>query len=118
MRASAARPVSVRPVPRPLAARRAARPGGARSVALFLLVTFAAAATVVGLSLLGSVVREARAPEATTVVRVAPAESAWQVARRMAPSADPGAGAARIIELDHLGSPSVRAGQQLVSPTG
>jgi hypothetical protein len=83
-----------------------------------LLVAFAAAAVVAGLGLLGSAVRAGRVPEATTVVRVAPAESIWQVARRVAPSADPGDVAARIVELNHLGSPSVRAGQQLVSPTG
>ncbi|WP_331533521.1 LysM peptidoglycan-binding domain-containing protein [Pseudonocardia sp.] len=117
-RSSAARPVSVRPAPRPLAARSATRPGGARSVALLLLVAFAAAAVVAGLGLLGSAVRAGRVPEATTVVRVAPAESIWQVARRVAPSADPGDVAARIVELNQLGSPSVRAGQQLVSPTG
>jgi hypothetical protein len=87
-------------------------------VAQFVLVCLAAALVVGALGLLGDVVRSARVPAATGVVQVHAGESIWQVARRVAPSADPGAVAARIVELNGLGSPSVRAGQVLVSPIG
>jgi LysM domain-containing protein len=78
-----------------------------------------AAALVVGaLGLLGDVVRSARVPAATGVVQVHAGESIWQVARRVAPSADPGAVAARIVELNGLASPSVQPGEVLLSPIG
>jgi hypothetical protein len=77
-----------------------------------------AAAAVVALGLLSDAVRQARVPETTALVRVHSGESLWQVARRAAPSADPGAVAARIVELNGLASPSVRDGDVLVSPVG
>jgi hypothetical protein len=122
-RASAARPVSVRPVSvRPLGARGGvaleARYATRRMVAQFVLVVLAAAIVVGGLGLLADGVRAARVPAATGMVQVHAGESIWQVARRAAPSADPGAVAARIVELNDLASPSVRDGQVLVSPIG
>jgi hypothetical protein len=87
-------------------------------VAQFVLVVLAAAVVVGGLGLLADGVRTARVPSATGMVRVHAGESIWQVARRAAPSADPGAVAARIVELNDLASPSVRDGQVLVSPIG
>jgi hypothetical protein len=119
-RASAARPVAIRPVPprAPGRLRSEARYATRRAVAQFVLVCVAAALVVGALGLLGDVVRSARVPAATGVVQVHAGESIWQVARRVAPSADPGAVAARIVELNDLGSPSVRAGQVLVSPIG
>ena len=122
-RASAARPVAIRPVPPRVSGglgrlRSEARYATRRAVAQFVLVCVAAALVVGALGLLGDVVRSARVPAATGVVQVHAGESIWQVARRAAPSADPGAVAARIVELNDLGSPSVRAGQVLVSPIG
>jgi hypothetical protein len=122
-RASAARPVSVRPVSvRPLGGRGGfaleARYATRRMVAQFVLVVLAAAVVVGGLGLLADGVRAARVPAATGMVQVHAGESIWQVARRAAPSADPGAVAARIVELNDLASPSVRDGQVLVSPIG
>ncbi|MDT7557226.1 MAG: hypothetical protein QOI68_1696 [Pseudonocardiales bacterium] len=122
-RASAARPVSVRPVSvRPLSGRGGfaleARYATRRMVAQFVLVVLAAAVVVGGLGLLADGVRAARVPAATGMVQVHAGESIWQVARRAAPSADPGAVAARIVELNDLASPSVRDGQVLVSPIG
>ena len=120
-RGSAARPVPVRPAPvRPVAPRRVARArsAGVVSVVQFVLVAVAAAVVVGALGLLADGVRAARVPEATGLVQVHSGESIWQVARRAAPSADPGAVAARIVELNDLGSPSVRGGEVLVSPIG
>jgi hypothetical protein len=87
-------------------------------VAQFVLVALVTAAVVGGLGLLSSGVREARVPSATGLVRVHAGESLWQVAGRVAPSADPGAVAARIVELNRLGSPSVRGGALVLSPIG
>jgi hypothetical protein len=87
-------------------------------VAQFVLVVLAAAVVVGGLGLLADGVRAARVPAVTGMVQVHAGESIWQVARRAAPSADPGAVAARIVELNDLASPSVRDGQVLVSPIG
>ena len=122
-RASAARPVAIRSAPpRALGGRAGARSevryATRRAVAQFVLVCVAAAVVVGALGLLGDVVRAARVPAATGLVQVHAGESIWQVARRVAPSADPGAVAARIVELNGLGSPSVRGGQVLVSPIG
>jgi len=120
-RGSAARPVPVRPAPaRLVAARRVgrARPAGLASAAQFVLVAVVAAVVVGALGLLADGVRAARVPEATGLVQVHSGESIWQVARRAAPSADPGAVAARIVELNDLGSPSVRGGEVVLSPIG
>ena len=95
VRASAARPVSVHPAPaRVVAARGRAgreRPAGLAALAQFALVAVVAAIVVGGLGMLADGVREARVPEATGLVQVHAGESIWQVARRAAPSADPGA---------------------------
>lgn len=116
---SGARPVPVRPIRRPaprvvLDPRIRLR----RAVASVVLLGVGMAVVVAALGLLSGAVRSARVPEATGVVQVHGAESLWQVARRVAPSADPAAVAARIVELNHLNSPSVQAGQRLVSPIG
>jgi hypothetical protein len=95
-----------------------ARFAGWMSAAQFVLVAVVAAVVVGALGLLADGVRAARVPEATAPVQVHSGESIWQVARRAAPSADPGAVAARIVELNDLGSPSVRGGEVLLSPIG
>jgi LysM domain len=116
-RASAARPVSVRPRPGRVSSWVAPADGLSTAVR-FVVVAALAAVAVVALGLLSDAVRQARVPEGTALVRVHPGESLWQVARRAAPSADPGAVAARIVELNNLPSPSVRDGDVLVSPVG
>ena len=138
-RVGAARPVAVRvtgglagvarrpsPVPAPWVARvprRAASVASASSVrwssvVQFVVVAVLAAAVVGALGLLSAGARESRVPSVTARVQVHAGESLWQVARRVAPSADPGAVAARIVELNHLGSPSVAGGSVLLSPIG
>ena len=81
-----------------------------------LAVAVAAAVAVAGLGLLADAARAAQVPSRTGPVQVRADESLWQVARRAVPSADPGAVVARIVELNDLDSPSVRAGQVLLSP--
>jgi hypothetical protein len=76
------------------------------------------AAVVAGLGLLSDAARASRVPSATAAVRVEVGESLWSVARRVAPSADPGAVAERIVELNRLASPSVQPGETLISPIG
>jgi hypothetical protein len=87
-------------------------------VVQFVLVAVCAAAVVGALGLLSAGARESRVPSVTARVQVHAGESLWQVARRVAPSADPGAVAARIVELNHLGSPSVAGGSVVLSPIG
>lgn len=116
---SGARPVPVRPGRRPaprvvLDPRIRLR----RAVASVVLLAVGMAVVVAALGLLADAVASSRVPDTTGVVQVHGAESLWQVARRVAPSADPAAVAARIVELNHLNSPSVQAGQQLFSPIG
>jgi hypothetical protein len=109
---------------RPVVVRRARRAGVVvpvprwRAALGWLLVAVLAAVAVVGLGLLADAARSARVPSAIAPVRVEVGESLWQVARRTAPSADPEVVAARIVELNDLGSPSVRPGQVLLSPIG
>lgn len=115
-----ARPLPVRPVSAPSLAppRRSVSPRQARwrSAAATLVVAVAAAVVVAALGLLADAARAARVPSMTGQVQVRVDESLWQVARRTAPSADSGAVVARIVELNGLDSPSVRAGQVLLSP--
>jgi hypothetical protein len=87
-----------------------------RTAALTVVVSILAALAVAGLGLLADAARSARVPSAVGQVQVHAGESLWQVARRAAPSADPGAVAARIAELNDLASPSVPAGTVLESP--
>jgi hypothetical protein len=117
---SAARPLSVSPVSR-MGLRRPVDDGrgvwdAVRAVALTVAVAVLASLTVAGLGLLADATRSARVPTELGQVRVHDGESLWQVARRAAPSADPGAVAARIVELNDLASPSVPAGTLLESP--
>jgi hypothetical protein len=116
---SGARPVTVRPALRPVTRPEFdPRIHRRRAVASVVLLAVGVALVVAVLGLLSDAVRSDRVPESTAVVQVRGAESLWQIARRVAPSADPAAVAARIVELNHLGSPSVQPGQRLVSPIG
>jgi len=82
------------------------------------VLALAAAVLVAGLGLLGDVARAQRVPSTSGLVRVHQGESLWQLARRVAPSADPGAVAARVVELNDLPSSSVYPGEALLSPVG
>ncbi|HEY2204512.1 MAG TPA: LysM peptidoglycan-binding domain-containing protein [Pseudonocardia sp.] len=123
VRAAMARHPSAGAVARGAAVRRSGAPvrrtaprrGGAGALVALVLVV---AVVVAALGLLAGAVRNARVPEVTGVVQVHDGESLWQVARRVAPSADPGVVVARIAELNGLVSPSVRSGQELVTPIG
>ena len=53
---------------------------------------------------------------ATTVVTVAPGETLWGVAQRLAPGEDPRPVVEQIRRLNDLESGALRAGQQLVLP--
>ena len=74
---------------------------------------------VVGLSLGGSTSGQAsrsgpvRAPHTVTV---APGESLWALAQRIAPGMDPRLVVTQIEALNHLAGPQVLAGQQLLVP--
>jgi len=107
-------------VPRAAAAggRRAPRLCRLGSVLAAVAVVVASAVMVGGLGLLGDLARHERVPSVSGVVRVRDGESLWQVARRVAPSADPGAVAARIVEMNDLSAPAVHPGQALFSPVG
>jgi hypothetical protein len=87
-------------------------------VLIAVAVAVASAVVVAGLGLLGDFARQERVPSASDVVRVREGESLWRLARRVAPSADPGAVAARIVELNDLPAPAVHPGQALLSPVG
>jgi hypothetical protein len=96
--------------------RRAPAVGWLDSVLVAVVV--AAAVVVAGLGMLADLARQVGVPSTSGVVRVREGESLWQVARRVAPSADPGAVAARIVELNNLSAPAVHPGQALLSPVG
>ncbi|MFP5219007.1 MAG: LysM peptidoglycan-binding domain-containing protein [Actinomycetes bacterium] len=56
------------------------------------------------------------APDVTTVVTVAPGDTLWGVAQRIAPGQDPRPVVDQIRELNDLDSGGLRVGQQLVLP--
>jgi hypothetical protein len=58
--------------------------------------------------------RTHRAPHTTIV---APGESLWSLAARIAPHADPRLVVTDIESMNHLASPSVQTGERLVVPT-
>lgn len=70
---------------------------------------------VIGVGLLAGA-GPAPVPEATTVVRVQPGESLWELADRVAPGADAEAVVGRIQELNGLQSSALRPGQPLRVP--
>jgi hypothetical protein len=75
-----------------------------------------ACAAVVGLGALASS-GEASVPDRTTVVRVEPGESLWELAGRVAPGSDPSAVVARIRDLNGGLGGGVTPGQPLTVPT-
>lgn len=128
---SAVRPVRVRPVrvrtvrPVPVRPVRAAAPGWRltrrgrlvlSALTLALLVVTAVLASGGGLARAGS---PGGTPEPTlTRVTVAPGETLWALADRVAPDRDPRAVIAEIMEVNAMTSAGVQAGQVLLLPRG
>ncbi|MBB4904869.1 Tfp pilus assembly protein FimV [Actinophytocola algeriensis] len=125
------RPVAPRaarrvPAPRPPTRRRVVQAGVPRVVAScaprrprlsagwVLAVASAACAAVVGLGALSGAVEPA-VPSETTVVRVKPGESLWELAGRVAPRSDASVVVERIRELNGVEG-TVRPGQPLTVP--
>ncbi|MGB3440926.1 MAG: LysM peptidoglycan-binding domain-containing protein [Actinophytocola sp.] len=114
------------PAHRPPTRRRVVRVGASRvvascaprrprlSVAGVLAVASVACAAVVGLGALSGSV-EPMVPSETTVVRVQPGESLWELAGRVAPGSDASAVVERIRELNGVDG-AVQPGQPLTVP--
>jgi LysM domain-containing protein len=81
-----------------------------------LAVASAACAAVYGLGALSSSVAPS-VPSETTVVRVKPGESLWELAGRVAPDSDASAVVERIRELNDVDG-VVQPGQPLTVPVG
>jgi Tfp pilus assembly protein FimV len=79
-----------------------------------------AAVLALGLALVG--VARASAPagpppsDAASVVTVAPGDTLWQIANRVAPNVDPREEVARLQRVNHLGTVDLVPGQQLRVP--
>jgi hypothetical protein len=74
---------------------------------------------VVGFSATGHVASQAASSagvQHARTVTVAPGESLWALAERIAPHADPRLVVDRIIQINHLAGARILAGQQLVVP--
>lgn len=84
------------------------------SVAWVLVVASVSCAAVVGLGALSDAMAPA-VPSSTTVVRVKPGESLWELAGRVAPGVDASAVVARIKELNGVEG-AVQPGQPLTVP--
>jgi hypothetical protein len=72
------------------------------------------AVLVIGGFLLGHATSQASAPPQKVTVEAG--ETLWTVAERVAPQDDPRLVVARIQAMNHLSTPSVEAGQQLLVP--
>lgn len=82
-----------------------------------LAVAVAAAVAVIGLAFLASS-GAGSVPESTTVVRVQPGQTLWEIAEASAPGSDTDAVVSRIRELNGLGEVALRPGQPLTVPAG
>jgi hypothetical protein len=86
-------------------------------LSLLLVLAIAAAAAVIGLAFMANS-GTASVPASTTVVRVQPGQTLWDIAERSAPGSDTEAVVSRIRELNGLGEVALRPGQPLTVPTG
>ena len=104
------RPLQVSAAP-PRARRRVTRRGRLLVVALAAVLLLAAFS-------LGRVSSNASSDTrpTTTHVTVHPGETMWQVAVRVAPDNDPRVTVQRLMRLNHMTTPELRAGQSLVVP--
>jgi hypothetical protein len=106
-------------------ARRSARTGRARRMLATVGVALVSALVVIGLGLLAEAAQAARAAGSVAsgplVVVAEPGETAWELARRVAPSAagpELAALTERIVEANSLGSVRLQAGQLVQVPGG
>jgi hypothetical protein len=113
----------VRPVGRRMVGARVVRPapGHLRLTRRGRLVTFAATLLIAGLTLVGVVSRAGSLVETAPVpasapaqVVVAPGETLWSIAQRVAPDRDPRTVVAGIQHLNDLPTADVHAGQTLI----
>jgi hypothetical protein len=118
-----ARPVTARPVGRRPVGERVVRPapGHLRLTRRGRLVTAAATLVIAALTLVGvasragSLVETAPVPaSAPAQVVVAPGETLWSIAERVAPDRDPRTVVAGIRHLNDLPTADVHAGQTLI----
>lgn len=89
-----------------------------RRVATLVLGVLMVAGIVTGLALLGSSAAEPAVPERTVVVQVAPGETLWELAERVAPESPTPAVVERIRELNGIRGITVHPGQPLIVPDG
>jgi hypothetical protein len=89
-----------------------------RRVAALLLGSLAVAGIVIGLSLLASAASEPAVPDRTIVVEVAPGETLWELAERVAPESPPQQVVDRIRELNDIRGITIHPGQPLIVPDG
>jgi len=85
---------------------------------VLLSVPFAAVLMVIGSLSADAGTAGVAGQAATGVVVVQPGESLWQIARELAPQADPRATLSTIRELNGLDGNAVVPGQSLVVPVG
>lgn len=89
-----------------------------RRVAALLLGTLAVTAIVIGLALLASAASEPAVPDRTIVVEVAPGETLWELAERVAPGSPTQQVVDRIRELNGIHGITIHPGQPLIVPDG
>ena len=107
--------VAPMPVPPVVACRRVFL---RRRVAALFLGMLAVAGIVIGLSLLSSAASEPAVPDRTIVVEVAPGETLWELAERVAPDSPTQQVVDRIRELNDIRGITVHPGQPLIVPDG
>lgn len=89
-----------------------------RRVAALLLGTLVVAGIVIGLSLLAAAASEPAVPDRTIVVEVAPGETLWELAERVAPASPTQQVVDRIKELNGIQGITIHPGQPLIVPDG
>jgi len=117
-RRSAGRPVraAAAPVAAPRSASRLTRRGRLLVTGLVLLLLVVAAVLLSG-GMTASAGTDRGAPVTAERVTVAPGETLWQIAERVAPGTDPRETVARILELNGLQTAQVQVGTALLLPS-
>jgi hypothetical protein len=117
-RPAAPRPVrpAAAPVAAPRTATRLTRRGRLLVTGLVLLMLVAAAVLLSG-GVPATAGTDRGAPVTAERVTVAPGETLWQIAERVAPGTDPRETVARILDLNGLQTAQVQAGTALLLPS-
>ena len=87
-----------------------------RALAVALLAVFAFVAFSLGRASTSQATHDTPAPRPLPATVVREGDTLWQIARRVAPQADPREVVTAIRELNRLGAAAPRAGQRLVLP--